>query len=45
MLGTWGTHNNGGCNKQTTGGAAKTTEDNKLNDMNDMNYRKEMAVG
>jgi hypothetical protein len=44
-LGTWGTQNNGGCNAQTTGGATKTTANNKLNDMNDMNYWKEMAVG
>jgi hypothetical protein len=27
------------------GGATKTTAENELNDMNDMNYRKEMAVG
>jgi hypothetical protein len=27
------------------GGATKTTANNELNDMNDMNYRKEMAVG
>ncbi len=43
--GTWGTQNNRGCNKQTMGGATKTTADNELNDMNDMNYKKEMAVG
>jgi hypothetical protein len=44
-LGTWGTQNNGGYNAQTTGGATKTTADNELNDMNDMNYPREMAVG